>query len=324
MKIDLTGKKAIVCGGSRGIGKAIALGFAAAAATSRSAPVIPRRSRRPRPRSPSSAARPMPPAPISPRVTPCAAMCSDAVAALGGVDFLVNNASAFGSSDDDKGWGANLAVDMMAIVHATQEAYPALKQVQGSVVNISSIAAFHPAARQPPYGAIKAAVVHYTATQAAMYAKDRVRVTASPRGGSIEFPGGVWDRRKTSDPKLYNATLASIPVRPHGLCRGGRQRGAVPGVAVGIMGHRPGHLRSGRAGADGGRVAEGGGMTDADTRQHPVAFPLLRVSDGGVLLAAGAAAHDPDPAGRRSGLAWWSSASSCWHPSGRRWSARRN
>ena len=29
--------------------------------------------------------------------------------------------------------------------------------------------------------------------------------------GSIEFPGGIWDRRKTEDPKLYNATLASIP-----------------------------------------------------------------------------------------------------------------
>jgi len=133
-----------------------------------------------------------------------------AIADLGGVDFLVNNASAFGSSDDDKGWGANLAVDMMAIVHATQEAYPALKQVQGSVVNISSIAALHPAARQPPYGAIKAAVIHYTVTQAAMYAKDRVRVNCIAPG-SIEFPGGVWDRRKTSDPKLYNATLGSIP-----------------------------------------------------------------------------------------------------------------
>ena len=68
----------------------------------------------------------------------------DAVASLGGVDLLVNNASAFGFLDDDKGWGASLAVVMMAIVHATQEAYPALKKAQGSVVNISSIAALHP------------------------------------------------------------------------------------------------------------------------------------------------------------------------------------
>src|SRR5215831_2352551 len=81
---------------------------------------------------------------------------------------------------------------------------------QGSVVNISSIAAFHPAARQPPYGAIKAAAVHYTATQAALYARDRIRVNCIAPG-SIEFPGGIWDRRKTEDPKLYNATLASIP-----------------------------------------------------------------------------------------------------------------
>ena len=52
-------------------------------------------------------------------------------------------------------------------------------------------------------------MVHYTTTQAAMYAKDRVRVNCIAPG-SIEFPGGVWDRRKTSDPKLYNATLASM------------------------------------------------------------------------------------------------------------------
>ena len=108
----------------------------------------------------------------------------------GGVDFLVNNASGFGSSDDDKGWGANFTVDMMAIVHATQEALPALKTSRGSVLNISSIAAHHPSARQPPYGAMKAAVIHYTTTQAAMYARDKVRVNCIAPG-SIDFPGGV-------------------------------------------------------------------------------------------------------------------------------------
>lgn len=39
-----------------------------------------------------------------------------------------------------------------------------------------------PAARQPPYGAIKAAVIHYTTTQAAMYARDGIRANAVAPG----------------------------------------------------------------------------------------------------------------------------------------------
>jgi 3-oxoacyl-[acyl-carrier protein] reductase len=105
---------------------------------------------------------------------------------------------------------------MLAIVHATQEALPALQKSKGSVVNISSISAHHPAARQPPYGAIKAAVIHYTTTQAAMYAKDLVRVNCIAPG-SIEFPGGVWDRRKSDNPEFYNMIRKSIPFGRMGL-----------------------------------------------------------------------------------------------------------
>jgi 3-oxoacyl-[acyl-carrier protein] reductase len=53
-------------------------------------------------------------------------------------------------------------------------------------------------------------VIHYTGTQAAMYAKDGIRVNCIAPG-SIEFPGGVWDRRKADNPRLYNAVLGSIP-----------------------------------------------------------------------------------------------------------------
>jgi 3-oxoacyl-[acyl-carrier protein] reductase len=210
MKIDFAGKTAIVCGGSKGIGRAIALGFAACGgdvsicarepkALEETRGEIARLGRKAHAAS----------ADLS-QGDAVRGYVRDAVAVLGGCDLLVNNASAFGSSDDAAGWTSSLAVDMLSIVHATQEALPALRQSQGSVVNISSIAALHPAARQPPYGAIKAAVIHYTVSQAAMYAKDRIRVNCIAPG-SVDFPGGVWDRRKTDNPALYNGTLASIP-----------------------------------------------------------------------------------------------------------------
>ena len=210
MNIDFTGKRAIICGGSRGIGRAIALGFAAAGGDvsicARGAETLERT------RTEVAA--------IGHKAHAGSCDLSDAAAIrsyittaateLGGIDLLVNNASAFGSTDDEAGWMSSMAIDMMAIVHATQAALPFLKETKGSVVNTSSIAAMHSAARQPPYGAIKAAVIHYTNTQAAMYARDGIRVNGIAPG-SIEFPGGVWDRRKSDNPRLYNAVLNSIP-----------------------------------------------------------------------------------------------------------------
>ena len=43
-----------------------------------------------------------------------------------------------------------------------------------------------------------------------MLAKKGIRVNCVAPG-SIEFPGGSWEERKTSDPKLYSSTLAQIP-----------------------------------------------------------------------------------------------------------------
>jgi 3-oxoacyl-[acyl-carrier protein] reductase len=210
MNIDFTGKKAVICGGSRGIGRAIALGLAASGADvsicARGAETLEKTR-----------------AEIAAHGNKAHAASVDlgdeasikryiaeAAAALGGIDVLVNNASAFGSADDEASWVASLAIDMLAIVHATQAALPFLQEAKGSVVNTSSISALRAAARQPPYGAIKAAVIHYTNTQAAMYAGSGIRVNGVAPG-SIEFPGGVWDRRKTENPKLYGAVLKSIP-----------------------------------------------------------------------------------------------------------------
>lgn len=210
MTFDFSGKRAVICGGSRGIGRAIALGFAQAGGAvsicARGAETLDRTRQEIAASGHSAHA-------AACDLADAAAIrgyIADAAKALGGIDLLVNNASAFGSSDDEQGWMSSVAVDMMAIVHATQAALPFLKESKGSVVNTSSIAAMHTAARQPPYGAIKAAVIHYTGTQAALYAKDGIRVNCIAPG-SIEFPGGVWDRRKTEAPKLYNAVLRAIP-----------------------------------------------------------------------------------------------------------------
>ena len=210
MTFDFTGKRVIVCGGSRGIGRSIALGFAQAGA----AVSICARGAETLEATRAECARF--------GHTAHAGVCdlgdaaairhyvADAAGALGGIDVLANNASGFGNADDEAGWNASMAIDMMAIVHASQAALPHLKQSQGSIINTSSISALRPAARQPPYGAIKAAVIHYTSTQAAMYARDGIRVNGVAPG-SIEFPGGVWDRRKKDAPDLYNRIFRSIP-----------------------------------------------------------------------------------------------------------------
>ena len=210
MNIDFTGRKAIVCGGSRGIGRAIALGLAESGAAvsicARGAEAL-ENTRQEIARFGHTAHA------SSVDLGDAAAIktyIADAAAALGGVDILVNNASAFGSSDDEAGWAASMAIDMMAIVYATQAALPFLTESKGCVINTSSISALRSAARQPPYGAIKAAVIHYTNTQAAMYAKAGIRVNGIAPG-SIEFPGGVWDRRKKEGSPIYAGVLRSIP-----------------------------------------------------------------------------------------------------------------
>ena len=139
-----------------------------------------------------------------------------AAEALGGIDVLVNNASGYGFSDDDDGWLAGFNVDLMAAVRASREALPYLKQSpHASIVHTSSIAAFHPRRNGAPYAAVKAALSQYTTSQALALAEDRIRVNAIAPG-SIEFADGLWDRRKREEPALYAATLAKIPFGRYG------------------------------------------------------------------------------------------------------------
>jgi len=209
--LDFSDKAVVVAGGSRGIGRAIALAFAAAGARvsicARSAAALEAtRDELARHGRPAHAARC--------DLADGAAVrryVAEAADALGAIDVLVNNASGFGLGDDEAAWSAGLAVDVMAMVRASQAALPWLERsAAGCIVNVSSISAYRASLRAPAYGAVKAAMLHYTASQALALAGKRIRVNAIAPG-SIEFPGGMWEERRRANDPIYAKVLAGIP-----------------------------------------------------------------------------------------------------------------
>ena len=211
MSFDFSHKRVVVAGGSRGIGRAIALGFAQCGADVS----ICARGEETLNATREDLAR------CGHRVHAASCDLADAADvkryvdaagdALGGIDVLVNNASGFGMGDDEAGWAAGLAVDVMAMVRASHAALPLLlKNAGASIIHIASISAMRPSTRSAAYAAVKAAMVSYTGSQAAMFARQGLRVNCIAPG-SIEFPGGVWDQRKRADDGLYARTLKSIP-----------------------------------------------------------------------------------------------------------------
>ncbi|HWU75499.1 MAG TPA: SDR family NAD(P)-dependent oxidoreductase [Rhodanobacter sp.] len=213
---DFHGYRVLVAGGSRGIGRSIALGFASAgAAVSICA----------RGEAALHAARGelagfggMVHAKCCDLADARAvdAWVTDAAHALGGIDVLVNNASGYGFAEDDDSWLAGFNVDLMAAVRASRTALPHLTQSpHASILHTSSIAALRPRPGGPSYGAIKAALSHYTMSQAQALAAQRVRVNAIAPG-SVEFPGGLWDRCRMENPDRYADVLARIPFGRYG------------------------------------------------------------------------------------------------------------
>ena len=124
--------------------------------------------------------------------------------------MLVNNASAFGRSDDEAGWEASISVDLMAPVRASYAALPFLEKNAGAIVHVAALAGLRASVRTPPYGAIKAAIIQYTRTQAAQLAARNIRVNCVAPG-PIYFKGGTWDHNRREKPELYRSVLARCP-----------------------------------------------------------------------------------------------------------------
>jgi len=213
---DFRGWRVVVAGGSKGIGRAIALAFAEAGAA---VSICARGAAALAATRDELAGHGHPVHAASCDLGDAAAIAAyidDAAAALGGIDVLVNNASGYGFGEGDDAWLADFNIDLMAAIRASRCTLPYLAaSPHACVLHTSSIAALHPRRNGPAYAAMKAALSHYTTSQALQLAEQRIRVNAIAPG-SVEFPDGLWDRVRRDDPARYAATLAKIPFGRYG------------------------------------------------------------------------------------------------------------
>ena len=129
----------------------------------------------------------------------------------GGIDIVVANVSALSIGGDDESWRKSFAVDMMGAVNLVNAAMPYLeKSRHGAIVTISSVSGREIDFAAGPYGAFKAALIHYTQGLAFQLAGKGIRAnTVSP--GNTYFEGGVWNQIKDGNPALYAQALALNP-----------------------------------------------------------------------------------------------------------------
>jgi len=211
MDLGLKGLRAVVSGGTKGIGRAIAETLAAegvdVAICSRNADEV---------KAAVSAL-----AAKGVRATGRAvdvadgpalqAWIRDVAAEFGGLDIVVANVSALAISSDEAGWKSGFDVDLMGSVRMVDAAMPFLeKSKAASIVTISSVSGREIDFAAGPYGAFKAALIHYTQGLAFNLAGKGIRAnTVSP--GNTYFEGGVWNKIKDGNPELYRTALGLNP-----------------------------------------------------------------------------------------------------------------
>jgi 3-oxoacyl-[acyl-carrier protein] reductase len=136
-------------------------------------------------------------------------------AALGGLDIVVSNASALGGTPrSPEGWRKNFEVDVLSTVALVDAALPHLAaSTCGAIVQIGTITAVeyhgYPGGGFS-YGAMKAALVNYMSQLAMELAPVGIRAnTVSP--GPIFIEGGSWDKIQRHLPEYFADNVAHQP-----------------------------------------------------------------------------------------------------------------
>lgn len=212
MNLHLGQSRAIVTGGSRGIGRAIVEGLASEGCRveycARSLPAA----------TPSGDA-------AAPAVQGTAVDLEDsgstvewlgrAIGRLGGLDILVLNASAMAAGDTEEAWGTNYRLEIAALTRIVDVAGPHLLQAaresgDAGIVVIGSTSAAS-SRKRDAYGATKAALAHVAKGLSHELAAGGVRVNmVSP--GPTWSEGGIWAQLEAEDPEYVRRKAGEIPL----------------------------------------------------------------------------------------------------------------
>jgi 3-oxoacyl-[acyl-carrier protein] reductase len=217
--LGLAGKVVLVTGGSRGIGRSIALGFAAEGCRlvicARGAERLEATADELRQASgPGSEV-----LAIAADLTVSAgrqAVFDRTLAAFDRLDVLINNVGGGGAdrfmTTSDEEWATALDLTLWPSIQLSRMVVPTMRQQGGGVITMISSIYGREWGGRPAYMTVKAAENALTKAMARELAPDNIRVNAVAPG-SIRFPGGSWDRRCEADPEgMARFVQAEMPL----------------------------------------------------------------------------------------------------------------
>ena len=211
MDLGLKGKSVLVTGGSKGIGLAIAELFAGEGANvaicARNTDDVAKAVKSLRAKGVKASGRGLDVA------DPGAlkAWIEAAAAELGGIDVIVCNVSALAVGDTAESWEKSFRTDMMHTVNSVAAAKPYLeKSKSASIVIVSSVSGFEVDFAAGSYGAMKAALIHYSKGLSNQLVAKGIRVNVvSP--GNTYFEGGIWQNIERGSPDLFKTQMSLNP-----------------------------------------------------------------------------------------------------------------